>query len=125
MNGAYITYFTNAKLKRDSQTDETKEMLTSIIESRESGEASVNDAREKLNKIINDSKTQVDAENIISAKLSCECLVIIGDDTAEIMIPEKNLDDTAAIRIKEVILSKTSLPAEKISIIGVKNVVEK
>jgi hypothetical protein len=41
------------------------------------------------------------------------------------MIPEKSLDDSSAIQIKEVILSKTGLPAEKISIIGVKNVVEK
>ena len=121
---ANVNYFTNAKLKRDAETDETKEMLTSIIESKESGEASVNDAREKLNSIIENSKIQVDAENIIAAKLNCECLVVLSDDSAEIMIPEKTLDDSAAIQIKEVILSKTSLRAEKISIIGVKNVVE-
>lgn len=119
-----LTYFTNAKMKRDAQTDEAKELYTGIIESKESGDASINDAKEKLDKIIDNSKIQVDAENIISAKLNCECLVILSEKSAEIMIPEKSLDDTAAIQIKEVILSKTSLSAEKISIIGVKNVVE-
>jgi len=119
-----ITYFKDAKLKRDAEIDETKEMLKEIIESKESGEAAIKDANEKLNTIIENGKLQVDTENIISAKLNCECLVILGESSAEIMIPEKTLDDTAAIQIKEIILSKTSLSAEKISIIGVKNVVE-
>ncbi len=118
------TYFTNAKLKRDAECDESKDMLKDIIESKDSGEASVKDAQEKLNKIIDNSKLQVDAENIITAKLNCESLVIINSDSSEILIPEKSLNDNAAIQIKEVILSKTGLPAEKISIIGVKNVVE-
>ena len=61
---------------------------------------------------------------ITQTKLNCECLVIINDDSAEIMIPENKLDDTSAIQIKEVILSKTELRAERISIIGVKNVEE-
>ncbi|MCR4563771.1 MAG: SpoIIIAH-like family protein [Clostridiales bacterium] len=119
-----ITYFTNAKLKRDAELDETKEMLTDIIKSKDSGEAAIADAREKLDKIIDNGKLQVDTENIIAAKLNSDCLVILGADSAEIMIPETKLDDTAAIQIKEIILSKTSLSAEKISIIGVKNVVE-
>ncbi|MBE6834816.1 MAG: SpoIIIAH-like family protein [Ruminococcaceae bacterium] len=122
---AQQNYFTNAKLKRDSQTDESKDILTEIINSKDSGDASVKDAQQKLNVIIDNSKLQVDSENIISAKLSCECLVIINNDSAQVMIPEKSLDDSSAIQIKEVILSKTGLPAEKISIIGVKNVVEK
>ena len=118
------SYFTNAKLKRDAQTDETKELLTGIIESKESGDASVKDAEEKLNAVIDNSKVQVDSENILTAKLNCDCLVTISSDSAEIMIPENNLNDQSAIQIKEVILSKTGLSAEKISIIGVKNVVE-
>ena len=124
VSSASESYFTKAKLKRDAQTDESKEILTNIIKSKESGEASVRDAGEKLNRIIDNSKLQVDTENIISAKLNCECLVTINGESAEIMIPENKLDDRSAIQIKEVILSKADIKAEKISIIGVKNVVE-
>ena len=118
------SYFSSAKLKRDSAFDEGKEILTNIIKSKESGEASVKDAQEKLDKLVDNKNSEADIENLVTGKLNCECLVILNDDSAEILIPEKSLDDNSAIQIKEIILTKTDVSAEKISIIGVKNVVE-
>jgi hypothetical protein len=121
---AQKNYFASAKIKRDSAFDEEKDILTSIISSKESGEASVTDAQEKLDALLEHKKNEVDIENLISGKLNCEALVILNDKSAEILIPENSLNDNSAIQIKEIIISKTDLLAEKISIIGVKNVVE-
>lgn len=118
-------YFASSKLKRDSTFDEEKDILSDIIKNKESGEAAVKDAQEKLNKLLDKRTNESDIENLISGKLNCECLTVLGDETVEIIIPEKSLSDSSAMQIKEIILSKTDISAEKISIIGVKNVVEK
>jgi len=119
-----MTYFTQAKLKRNAAFDEEKELLTSIISNKDSGEAAVKDAQSKINELIDKKTKQTDIENLITGKLNCECVTIIGSSSCEVLIPEKSLDDSSAVQIKDIILSKTDINAEKISIIGVKNVVE-
>ena len=71
-----VTYFTNAKLKRDAETDETKDMLKEILESKDSGEASLKEAKEKLNEIIDNSNLQVDLEVDLSIRLMGIALIL-------------------------------------------------
>lgn len=114
------SYFSKAKLNRTTSYDENKEMLTAIIESRDSGESAVKSATEQLNALTERKTLETDIENLITAKLNSDCLAVLGDGTAEILVSEKALNETAALQIKDIILSKTDIPAEKITIIGVK-----
>lgn len=124
IDGEENEYFTKAKLKRDSEFDETKEFLSEILTNKESGKTALNDAEAKLNSLIDKRQTEIDCENIIDAKLNCSSIAVIGEKTCEIIIPDELINDASALQIKEIITSKTDISPEKISIIGIKTVVE-
>ena len=113
-------WLSEAKLKRTSAHDEAKSALEDVINSSDADSDSKQKASEGLEKLTKNITDESDIENLITAKLNSDCLAVLGDGTAEILVSEKALNETAALQIKDIILSKTDIPAEKITIIGVK-----
>ena len=57
-----------------------------------------------------------DIENLITAKVGCENLVILNRGNAEIIVENGSLDDVAIVKIKEIAVEQTGYPVANISI---------
>ncbi len=112
-------YFNVATINRTKAHDSAKENLNSIINDSNSSEETVALAREKLLKISDQIKLEVDIENIIKSQIKSECLVTLSDDNIEIILPKNAINDDSVIKIKNIVLSKTKLNPEQILIVEV------
>lgn len=113
-------YFASAKLSRDASYDEAVATLKEIIDSSDVDEQSIQTASASINTISARKIAQVDIENLVKAKTGSECVAVISDESAEIIVKESALNDETVLQIKEIVMSNTDIGAEKITIIGAK-----
>lgn len=105
------------KLKRDSARDEAKETLNSIIKDSKSSEKSVSQATESLQIIADDIKDEADLENLITAKISADCVVIIDAEVCQIIVDKGVLSPNVSLQIKDLVVKQTKIPSKNITII--------
>ena len=109
-------YFTTVKLKRTKAHDEALADMKALL--KESPESSK--SAEEIGKTIDDlSKTiklEADIEALISAKLKCQCVVMINNDNAEVVVTKGNLNDASILQIMDAVLNNTDVKAENIKI---------
>lgn len=122
VNGSSLKgdFFENAKINRTKAHDSAKESLQSIIDDSTSDEDTKASAREKLLKLSENIKLEADCENLIKAQSSNACIVTIDFDSVEVVLPQGTIDEKILIKIKDIILSKTSIKAENITVIELK-----
>lgn len=113
-------YFETAEINRKKAHDSAKDYLSSIIGDTSVDEETKDSAREKLTRISEQIKMENDIENLITAQTKSECLVTYNDDSIEIILPKDTLNDNSVIKIKDIVISKTKLTADKITIIEIK-----
>lgn len=119
VNAESSSYFDAATLKRTQAHADAQATLQSVIDSNEADAESKKNARDNLEKLANIIKLEADIENLITAKCGGKCLVTLGD-SAEVILEKGILNDQTAIQIKEIIVNKTEISAEKITLVEVK-----
>ena len=119
VNAENRSYFDAAALKRTQAHADAQTALQSVIDSADADENSKQEAREKLKELSENIKLEADIESLITAKSGGNCLVTLGD-TAEVILEKGTLNDQIAIQIKEIIVNKTEISAEKITLVEVK-----
>ena len=112
-------YFKSAKLNRSKAHADAQDALNKVIESDSADEESKAQAREKLNALAQSIQNEADIENLITAKTGGKVLVSIGD-TVEVILEKGTLNDTTALQIKEIVVNKTQISAEKITLVEAK-----
>lgn len=112
-------YFESAKLNRSKAHADAQDALNKVIESDSADEESKEQAREKLNTLAQSIQNEADIENLITAKTGGKVLVSIGD-TVEVILEKGTLNDTTALQIKEIVVNKTQISAEKITLVEAK-----
>ncbi len=122
VNGTSVSenYFENARLNRTKAHDSAKESLQTIINNTSTDEDTKASSREKLTSISDFIKLEADCENLITAQISKECLVTLDYDSAEVIVPKGTIDEKMLIKIKDIILTKSNVKAENITIIELK-----
>lgn len=113
-------YFENARLNRTKAHDSAKESLQAIINDSTVDEDTKTSSREKLTSLSEFIKLEADCENLITAQTSKECLVTLDFESAEVIVPKGTIDDKMLIKIKDIILNKSKVNAENITIIELK-----
>ena len=113
-------YFTSAQLNRTKAHDNYKEQLESIISAEKTDDDTKAKAQEKLIKISEQIKLEADIENLITAQINNSCLVTLDSENAEVILPKGTVSDDVLIIIKDIILSKTSVSAQNITIVELK-----
>lgn len=108
------------KLKRDSARDEAKETLNSIIKDPKSSSDSVSQATQTLQNITEDIKDEADLENLITAKISSSCIVIIDDEVCQVIVEKGALTQNVSLQIKDLVVNQTKIPSKNITIIELK-----
>ena len=110
-------YFAGVKLKRGAAHDEAKETLNDVITDPKASDKAVAEASKALQKLAERIKLESDCESLITAKTGSACLVTIGDSTAEAVLGGKPLEGAMALQIKEILVNKTGLPFDKITLV--------
>ncbi|MDR2525344.1 MAG: SpoIIIAH-like family protein [Oscillospiraceae bacterium] len=117
-NNKNSEYFAGEKLKRSAAHDEAKETLNEVITDSEANEKAVVVASAALQSLSESIKLESDCESLITAKTGSECLVTISKDAVQAVLGgSKALDGATALQIKEILVSKTGLEAEKITLV--------
>ena len=113
-------YFASAKLSRDESYDEAVAVLKQVVSASDVDADSVKTAADSISSMTERKLAQVNIENLVKAKTGSECIAVISDDSAEIIIKKSALSDDVILQIKEIVLHNTNISAEKITIIGAK-----
>ena len=109
-------YFASAKLRRRTAHDEAAESLNEVIRNGAASDSVVKQAEELLEELSDSISLESDIENLITAKVGCENLVILNRGNAEIIVENGSLDDVAIVKIKEIAVEQTGYPVANISI---------
>ena len=112
-NVASSDYFAEARLKRSAAL----EALNDIIKDSSSKSEAVKEAEKKLNEIAAAYKKEANIENLIKAKIKGDCIAVLNDKNAEIIVEKGMLNNSTVVMIKEIVLKQTDLPAENVIII--------
>lgn len=114
------SYFVDAKLNRTKAHDNSIKHLEDIIADKNNDKDTVALAKDKLINISEQIKIETDIENLIKAQLKNDCVVTYNVDSIEVVLPHKTVNEKSIIKIKDIILAKTSLESDKILIIELK-----
>ncbi len=108
------------KVKRDASHDEAKETLNSIIKDSSASPTAISQANESMQDLVEAIKLETDLENLISAKIGGDCLVILGSGKCRVIVEKGRANANSSLQIKELILNQTDLTGENITIIEAK-----
>lgn len=113
-------FFASAKLKRTNTHDEFKDSIEDMIEKADSSESTKNKLNSSLEAYESNLKAETDVENLITAKTGGQCLVIINDKSAQVILQKGLLNDTTLIQITEIFEKNTKVASENLTVIEAK-----
>ena len=122
VNGSTLQadYFESAQMNRTKAHDIAKESLQALLDDSNVDEETKASTRDKLLKLSENIKLEADCENLITAQINNNCLVTIDFDSAEVVVPQGVIEENTLLKIKDIILSKTNVSVEDITIIELK-----
>lgn len=113
-------YFSEAKLKRKQAHDKIIDESEKIINSGKLD----NDTKVKISAMLSDFqyriKSEADTENIITAKIAGECLVVINEGACQVILQKNTLNEHVILQITEIIEKNAKISAENLTIIELK-----
>ena len=109
-------YFASVKLKRTKAHDEALEKMKALLKEAPENSEAAKEISESIDSLSKTIKLEADIEAIISAKLKCQCVVMINNDNAEVVVTKGNLNDASILQIMDAVLNNTSVKAENVKI---------
>ncbi len=114
--GEAADYFSEVKLNRQKSRDEALDKLNKSLEKAKSGSEEAKEIIQSIDELTAQIKLESDVEALISAKLASECVAVINDKSAQVVVSKDALSEDAALQIIDVITTNTELTADKIKI---------
>lgn len=111
--------FAAARLKRERAHDAALETLQEILRDSASTQAATTEASKALAKLTENMAAESDVETLIGAKTGLDCLVILDGQSAEVLLAQTPSESAVMLQITEIVVQKTSLDAEDVTIIEV------
>ncbi|MBR2589326.1 MAG: SpoIIIAH-like family protein [Clostridia bacterium] len=109
-------YFNESKLNREKTRDKTMSELSAVIDSDKSTSEQKKKAVDTYAKLSERAQLETDMEALICAKGVSVCMVVLGDKSCEVIVPESELNDTIAMQIKEIVANKSEIDASHITV---------
>ena len=114
------SYFAQARLKRTESHDEIVNEIESLLNDENLSQEDESRISILLSDFQKDVKAETDIENLISAKTGGECVVIINDATAQVILQKNTLNDSVLLQITEIVEKNSDISAENLTIIEAK-----
>ncbi len=115
-SGEEADYFSEVKLNRQKSRDEALDALNESLEKARSGSDEAKEITDSIDELTAQIKLESDVEALISAKLASECVAVINENSAQIVVAKDTLSEDAALQIIDIITTNTDLKAENIKI---------
>lgn len=109
-------YFSTVKLNRQKAKDEALEKLNKSLSSAKTGSDEAKEITESINELTARVKTESDIEALIGAKISGECVVVLNEDSAQVIVKKGKLNSETALQIMDIVTTNSKLSAEKVKI---------
>ena len=109
-------YFATVKLKRTQAHDDALESLKALLKESPGNSESAEEISKSIDTLSKTIKLEADIEALISAKLKCQCVVMINNDNAEVVVTKGNLNDASILQIMDAVLNNTDVKAENVKI---------
>lgn len=114
--GEESEYFSEVKLNRQKSRDEALEKLNKSLEKAKTGSKEAKEITKSIDTLTAQIKLESDVEALISAKLASECVAVINEKSAQVVVSKDALNEESALQIIDVVTTNTDLTADKIKI---------
>lgn len=110
-------YFSTAAVNRRRARDESLEVLQLVIDSEDALQESKDSALQSMSKIASQIEQESNIESLIKAKGFEDCIAVVGDGGATVIVASDGLLAGEVAQITEIICEQTSLPATGVKIV--------
>ena len=113
------SYFTQAKLDRQSSRDAALEKLQKIVDTADKSAAAHKEAAQKIAKISDGINAENKIETLVTAKGVGQCLAIVSTDgkKVDVIVDCKDLSDALILQIKEIAVEQVGCDYKNVTII--------
>ena len=115
-DGNTADYFSTVKLNRTKSKDEALEKLNKSLGEAQPGSEEAKTITASINQLTERVKTESDIETLVSAKVAGECVVILNEDSAQVIVKKGCLNSETALQIMDIVTTNANLSAEKVKI---------
>ena len=116
-NDSVDTYFSSVQLNRQRSRDEALEVLQSVVDNDSATETAKNEALAEINKLAKVMETEANIETLIVAKGFAECVAVISDEGASIVVKSDGLAAAQISQINEIGYEQAGIDPADIKII--------
>ncbi len=110
-------YFSETRSNRAKARQEAKESLEEIINNVKSDSSAVADASAKSTAIAGNIETESNIEALIKAKGFADCVAVISDSSVSVVVKTSGLLPSDMVQIQEIAKEQTGFSLENIKII--------
>lgn len=111
------TYFSSVQLNRQRSRDEALEVLQGVVDNDSSTETAKNEALAEINKLAKVMETEANIETLIVAKGFEECVAVISDEGASIVVKSDGLQAAQISQINEIVYEQAGISPADVKII--------
>lgn len=105
-----------AKVTREQIRAKNKETLQQIIDNKELSNEQKKDAVAQMVKVTELSEKEAAAETLLASKGFTDAVVSISDESTDVVVNAKELNDASRAQITDIVTRKTGVPAENVVI---------
>ena len=116
-NDSVDTYFSSVQLNRQRSRDEALEVLQSVVDNESATETAKNEALAEINKLAKVMECEANIETLIVAKGFAECVAVISDEGASIVVKSDGLAAAQISQINEIVYEQAGIDPADIKII--------
>lgn len=111
------SYFSSVQVDRQRTRDEAIEVLQAVVDNDASTEAAKNEALAQINKLADVMAAESNIETLIVAKGFEECVAVISDGSASIVVKADGLQPAQISQINEIVYQQAGIKPVNINII--------
>ena len=111
------TYFSSVELDRKRTRDEALEVLQGVVDNEASSEEAKSEALAEITAIAKIMECEANIETLIEAKGFAECVAVIKDESASIVVKSDGLQAAQISQINEIVYEQAGISPVNIKII--------
>ena len=110
-------YFATVVINRKRARDEAMEVLQQVVDRTDAQQEAKTKAYDDLTQIAQDIKNESNIETLILAKGFEECIAVISDEAATIVVKTDGLLPSELVQIQEIVYNQAGIAPAKVNII--------
>ena len=113
-------YFSDAKLQQAQYRDSVRDEIHALMEQDALDESGKDRLMKLLSAFESRLQRQTDCETLLKAKLGGECVVVLGDETAQVVVEPGTVNETSSLQIAEILAKHAQITSDNLTIIEAK-----